>query len=162
MEKFANAAFYILTFLAFASSLVILLSKEAKFYTCSAVVAFISVGGLYILLKSPAMFVIQIVFFALGLGALLVYTGYEFKPEKKSGLNLNFKTYVMPVVLTVFILLLMPFLAHQVQMQKFNTVHLDEILTAIQTGLNLNLILISTVVIAALSGFYTIAFWRKK
>ena len=50
MEKFANTMFYLLTLLAFASSLFVLVSRETRVYLVSAVIAFISIGGLYLIL----------------------------------------------------------------------------------------------------------------
>lgn len=162
MEKFANAMFYLLTLLAFASSLFVLVSRETRVYLVSAVIAFISIGGLYTLLKSPVMFVAQIVFFALGTGAIILWGGLDFKPEKKPAYSLNIKTMLSCAFLCLFVLMISPFLVRQLNTQKLNDFNCAQSIGHIANILDVNLIIISIALIALLSGFYTIAFWRKK
>lgn len=162
MEKIANAIFFLLTFLAFASSVFILISKEAKVYLASAVIAFVSIGGLYLFLKSPIMFVAQIIFFALGIGAIIVWGGFDFESDKKETFNLDIKTLFAPALLCVFVLLVSPFIVKQMSVQKINTFCNDEILPKLASLADINLIILSVLIIIALSGFYTVAFWRKK
>lgn len=162
MGKFASAAFYLFICLAFVSTLVILLSKQAKYYTLGAICAFISIGGLYLLLKSPVMFIFEIVFFVTGLGALLIYLGNNTQDEDKTLLNLNFKTLLAPAALGVFALLVTPFLTNQVYLSKIPILNDIDFLNIFIDTFDLNILLISLIAIAALAGFYTIAFWRKK
>ena len=99
MEKIANLAFYLLAFMAFISSLVVLVSKSARYYFLGAIAAFMSIGGIYLLLKSPVMFVIQIVFFALGFGLLVIFLGNDFNVEMKNPINKDIKTLIAPFIL---------------------------------------------------------------
>lgn len=162
MEKFANAVFFILTFLAFASSVFILVSRESRVYLASAVIAFISIGGLYLLLKSPIIFVAQIVFFALGIGLIILWGGFDFKVQKTVKANASLKALFTPALLCFFVLLISPFLAKQMNMQKINSFYSDEIIPNLVSFVDINIIILSILVIITLSGFYTIAFWRKK
>lgn len=162
MEKFANAVFFILTFLAFASSVFILVSRESRVYLASAVIAFISIGGLYLLLKSPIIFVAQIVFFALGIGLIILWGGFDFKVQKTVKANASLKALFTPALLCFFVLLISPFLAEQMNMQKINSFYSDEIIPNLVSFVDINIIILSILVIITLSGFYTIAFWRKK
>lgn len=162
MEKFANAVFFLLTFLAFASSVFILVSKEARVYLASAIIAFISIGGLYLLLKSPIIFVAQIVFFALGIGLIILWGGFDFKTEKTTKTAANLKTLFTPALLCFFVLFVSPFLAKQMNMQKINNFYSDEIIPNLVSFVDINILILSVLVLALLSGFYTIAFWRKK
>lgn len=162
MEKIANLAFYLLAFMTFISSLVVLVSKSARYYFLGAIAVFMSIGGIYLLLKSPLMFVIQIVFFALGFGLLVIFLGNDFNVEMKNPINKDIKTLIAPFILSIFILLIAPFLANQILSQKTNFDYLKNFFFEFASSLDLVLILLTIVLIIVLSGFYTIAFWRKK
>ncbi len=161
MDTISNTLFYFLAALVFISSVVILVSKEAKTYVVAAIVTFLSIAGFFVLIKSPLMFIIQILFFTLGLGALLIYLSTDVEPIKKRDFSFNYKTFLTPVVLGVFALLFFPFINSQAQSYQINTYSTD-IIGKIVSTLNVNLIVITMIVLVVLSGFYSIVQWRRK
>lgn len=162
MEIFANIVFYFLVLIAIFSIITILFSKNTKIYLLSTIITFTSISGLYILLKSPVMFIAQITFFTLGAGAILLISTANFSPEKKLSFNLNIKTIFSLITLCLFIFLSAPFLANQIKNLIISTFCSEAIYTSSTPFANVALILFSIIIIATLSGFYTIAFWRKK
>ena len=157
MEKIANALFYLPVLLIFGFCLVILFAKEAKIYIAAAIGIFAAISGFYILLRSPVMFFAQCVFFMFGLGAIMFYGCKNFKEEEKSGFNFNLKTLITPFILSFFVLLCAPF-SLSLALNKKEAGNFFEL----GPIFDVNLILLSVIIITLLSGFYTIAFWRKK
>ena len=157
MEKIANALFYLPVLLTFGFCLVVLFAKEAKIYIAAAIGIFAAISGFYILLRSPVMFCAQCAFFMLGLGAVMFYGSKNFKDEEKSSFNFNFRTFLTPFLLGVFVLLAAPFsLALVLNNNKTSSFF------ELGSIFDVNLILLSIIIVTLLSGFYTIAFWRKK
>lgn len=162
MKIFANVVFYLLLLITLASVVTILVSREAKIYITGAIIAFTSIAGLYILLKSPVMFVAQLVFFALGTGSILLFGINNFKPERKSTFNLNVKTVFSLFLLALFVFLSTPFLIQQIKSRVISTFCIEQTFVQINSFVSLVLILFLIIIITVLSGFYTVAFWRKK
>ena len=162
MENLANIAFYLLISTAIVSVILILVSKEAKVYIASTIVTFASIAGLYILLKSPVMFIIQTVFFVLGAGAILILGLNNFKPEKRATLFFKPETIFCFLGLCLFIFLCAPFLINRIKAQVISTFCIEQTFTPMYSFTNLILIMFLILIIATLSGFYTVAFWRKK
>ena len=98
----------------------------------------------------------------LGFGLLVIFLGNDFNVEMKNPINKDIKTLIAPFILSIFILLIAPFLANQILSQKTNFDYLKNFFFEFASSLDLVLILLTIVLIIVLSGFYTIAFWRKK
>ena len=162
MEIFTNVVFYLLVLIVITSIIVILISKQTKVYLWSTITTFSAIAGLYIILKSPVMFVVQIIFFVLGTGLILFLGASDFKAEDKFSLNLSTKTFLTLLFLGTFVLLGAPFLIQQIKAQIISGFCIEHFFPSINSFVNLVLILFSILIIALLSGFYTIAFWRKK
>ena len=162
MEIFANAMFYLLATVALASVFLILFAKDVKIYVLGAIATFISICGIYILLKSPLMFIVQSIFFVIGTGTVIFLGTRDFSTDRKAKLNFNKKTFSSIFLLCVFTLLVAPFFIYQISSQTVNTPAISQSAEMFAPFINLGLFLLSILLIALLSGFYTIAFWRKK
>ncbi len=162
MEIFANAAFYLIALFAVISVLTVLFAKNTKVYLFAAVILFACISGLYLLLKSPVAFLVHTVFFTFGTGVILLLGAKDFANEEKLTFNFNVKTFLSILLFAVFILLLAPFFIHQINAQITGGFCIEQKLQSYTSLVNLCLIIFSVLTIALLSGFYTIAFWRKK
>lgn len=162
MEIFANTTFYLFVIIAAVSVLTVIFAKNTKVYLPACIITLACISGLYILLKSPVMFLIHSVFFTLGGGAILTLGAKDFANEDKSTFNLNLKTFFSILLFTVFVLLTAPFFISQINAQTISTFCIEQNLPCYVPAVNLGLIIFSILIIALLSGFYTIAFWRKK
>ena len=162
MGILANIVFYLLAIITVVSIVTILFSKNTKVYLPCAVVTFSSVAGLYILLKSPVMFVAQIILFALGSGAILMLGTKDFKTEDKLTFNFNLKTIFSLIFLSIATLLMAPFFIQQIKNQVISTFCTEQTFASASPFANLMFVMFSILIITLLSGFYTIAFWRKK
>lgn len=162
MEIFANTTFYLFVIIAAVSVLTVIFAKNTKVYLPACIITLACISGLYILLKSPVMFLIHSVFFTLGGGAILTLGAKDFANEEKLTFNFNVKTFLSILLFAVFILLLAPFFIHQINAQITGGFCIEQKLQSYTSLVNLCLIIFSVLTIALLSGFYTIAFWRKK
>ena len=162
MDFFTNLSFYFLTLVAIVSIIIVLIAKEVRIYLTSAITTFSSMAGLYILLKSPTMFMVQIIFFTLGVGTILLINAKDLKPEKNKTYCLGVKTFVSLFLLAVLVILLTPFIISQIKAQIISTFCVEQFFPSETSFMNFILILFSILIISLLSGFYTIAFWRKK
>lgn len=162
MGIFANIVFYILVIITAFSIFTILFSKNTKVYLLSTIVTFMGIAGLYTLLKSPTMFLVQIIFFVIGSACLLLFGTKEFKNENKSSFNFNLKTFFTLLIMVIFMLLTPPFLYQKIKAQVISNFCIEQVFPSTTLLSSLVFILFSILIIAVLSGFYTIAFWRKK
>ena len=162
MEIFANTMFYLLMIIAAVSVLTIIFAKNTKIYLTASIVTLGCISGLYIMLKSPVMFLVHNIFFTLGTGIILTLNTKGFANEDKTTFNLNLKTFFSILLFAIFILLTTPFFISQISAQVISTFCIEQKLPFYVPVVNLSLVLFSILTIALLSGFYTIAFWRKK
>ena len=162
MGILANIVFYLLAIITVVLIVTILFSKNTKVYLSCAVIAFSSVAGLYILLKSPVMFVAQVIFFTLGAGAILLLGTKDFRIEDKLTFNFNLKTIFSLIFLSIATLLMAPFFIQQIKNQVISTFCTEQTFVSTSPFANLMFVMFSILIITLLSGFYTIAVWRKK
>ena len=94
--------------------------------------------------------------------AILLLGTKDFRIEDKLTFNFNLKTLFSLLFLSIATLLMAPFFIQQIKNQVISTLCTEQTFASASPFVNLMFVMFSILIITLLSGFYTIAFWRKK